>query len=536
MGAAATSLSTTERREPVVETVERLLKGGSHSAVVAIVRQLLARNEELERRRAGTEKNEAIGRDQLLLLVNKAEETRPAEEPGPLAEADQKLRSASGIDDGGTKKGKTPRTPHARRGLPENLRRVPHPITVPADERACPVCGKERGCIGHETTETLELVPAELVVRQDIREKLACKPCEANLVRAPVGDKVVAGGIIGPSVVAQILVDKYRDGLPLTRQLERWSQLGWNVATSTLCDQVAHAAELLEPVYRAAGKLALAAEVLHFDGTQLRVRNPQRPEVIYGGTLWGCLGKTGDVSTAYFVFATTAKKEGQLEGELGPQEILRGRIGPTVADASNTFDSAFRQPGICECGCHMHGRRCFCRALDGGDVRAAVVIAAYKKLYEIEREVRGQDPAEVLRQRKARSESIVNELLAWCRTYQVYEPPQTPLGKAVRYLVNHEVALRRFLEDGRVPMDNGAIERQFIRVALARMNFLFAGSEAGARRAAVIFTVLACCELAGVEPLAYLRDVLPRLARTNVEASSAEYLPHRWKARQAPKP
>lgn len=520
----------TERREPVLVLARELLAQGRQEEVLQIIQQLLARNEDLESRRASKQKNEAVGRDQLLFLLQGLGQARPATELAAVAAADQKLREASGIDEDPKPKPKLPRQRPTRQGFPAHLRRVKNTLQVPADQRACPICGTERVCIGHDVTETLELIPAELVVRQDHQEKLACRPCEAEVVRAPPGDKVVDGGRIGIPVVVQIVVDKYRDGLPLYRQAERFARLGWDVSRSLLCDQVRHVAELLQPLHRAAQKEVLAADVLHTDGTQLRVRDPEHPKVIYSATLWGYLGRTASLAVAFFLFGSSGKKVGQKDGEIGPEQFLALRFGPTVADASNTFDSSFKREGISECGCNMHCRRGFCRALDAGDLRAALPLAAYKKIYAIEARIRGRDPAFIRHVRQVRSKPIFDALAEWCQAHKPYEPPQTPLGKAIRYFLNHEAALRRFLDDGRIPPDNGAIEHQFIRVALTRMNFLFAGSEEGARWAAIIYTVLACCALAGVNPVEYLNDVLPKLARGGREVDAHLFLPHRWKA------
>jgi transposase len=534
MGAAEPlQVEPTARREPVLVAAREFLEQGRHEQVLQIIRQLLSRNADLESRRAGTQKNEAVGRAQLLLLVQGAEESRPEAEPETVKAADQKLRTASGIDDEPMPKPKLPRTRPTRQGFPASLRRVKNPLRVPADQRACPLCGTDRVCIGHDLTETLELLPAELIVRQDLQEKLACRPCESEVVRAPPGDKLIEGGRLGITIGVRIVVDKYRDGLPLHRQAERFARLGWSVSRSTLCDQVAHVAELLQPLHRVAQRETLAADVMHLDATQLKVRDPEHPKVIYPGSLWGYLGRSGPLTVAFLLLAATGKKVGQKVGELGPEEILARRVGPTVADASNTFDASFGRSDLPECGCNMHSRRCFCRALDAGDVRASLPLAAYKKLYAIEKEIRGREPDAIREERRRRSKPVFDELVAWCQVRKPHEPPQTPLGKAIRYQLNHQVALGRFLNDGRLPIDNGAMERQFIRVALARNAFLFAGSEEGARSAAILFTMLACCDLAEVNPEEYLLDVLPKLTRGIREVDAHLLLPNRWKEARA---
>jgi transposase len=519
---------TSEQREPVLVMVRHLLAQGRIEEVVRVVQQLLARNEQLERQRGNPQKNESVSRDQLLLLLNGL-----GIGPEVLAKADQQLREASEIDrerdEALKKKADRPR----RKPFPPKLRRVVSEIRVPEAERACPKCGKERECIGHDVTEILELIPAELVVKREVKEKLACKPCEGELVRAPKGEKLVEGGRIGISVGAQVVTDKYRDGLPLNRQSERFERMGWDAPVSTLCDQVKWVCDLLRPLQRAAKKEVLRAEVMQLDATSVKVRDPTDPKVLRNGTLWGYLGRTGPTALVLYLYASTGKALGQRIGELGPQEILAERVGLTVADAASIFDASFKRPELIECGCNMHSRRKLVLALDNGDARAAVPLAAFKRMYEIEEEIRDRSQEEIRQERQARTKPIFDELMRWCGAYKAEEPPRTYLGKAVQYMLNHEVALRRFLDDGRIPMDNGAMERQHIRVALTRNAYLFAGSDEGAERAAIAYTVLGSCELADVNPVEYLNDVLPRLARGIREVDAAKLLPHCWKAARA---
>jgi hypothetical protein len=218
---------------------------------------------------------------------------------------------------------------------------------------------------------------------------------------------------------------------------------------------------------------------------------------------------------------------------MGPEDVLSLRDGLTVADASNSFDKSFLREAIIECGCNMHARRYFVKALDAGDQRAALAIAAYRKLYEIEDELRDKSPDERLAARRAQSKSIFDELRNWCHVRKKHEPPSTRLAKALQYFTNHEVALGRFLDDGRVPPDNGLVERLHIRAALTRKNFLFAGSDAGGERAAIAYTILGSCRLAGIDPIEYLADVMPKLARRVRLMDLPEMLPSRLAAARA---
>ena len=526
-------------RGNVLEVLRTLLSAHRDEAVVALVRQLLDRNTELEYRLAQLmsrrHKNEGVSRTQLLMFLTELDRSTAAQNdnatPQQLIDANDNLRAASGIDDKVTdeerKTDKPKRQPQLRKPLPSHLRRVDNPILVPEGQRGCPRCGTERTCSGYDITEVAELIPAEVIIRVDRREKLGCVPCDGELIRAPQGDKVVAGGRLGSTLVATELVDKYDDGLPLHRQKQRFARLGLDVSVSTLADQVTWATDLLRPLWRAAIADVLAAKVMHLDGTGLPVLDRDAPGGKRLGALWGYVG---DQTTAAYLYTSTGKKNSQRPLEIGPEEMLALRTGYTVADASNLFDVSFQREGLIECTCNMHARRYFCKALDAGDKRAALPIAGYKKLYEIEAEIREHNSADKVAVRQERSKPVFDELVAWCTTYQPHEPPASGLAAAIRYVINHHIALGRFLDVGEVPIDNGIVERLHVRAALTRKNYLFAGSDAGGERAAIAYTILGCCRLAGVNPVAYLSDVLPRLSRRIRIVDLPALLPAQWKA------
>ena len=528
-----------EKRGPVLEVLRELLTERRDTDVLELVSKLIVRNSELERRLmqmlSRGHKNEGVSTAQLRLFLDALAATgvdvSDAGAPD-LSDANAKLRGASGLDakpDGAPEK--PARQPPLRKPLPANLPRVDNPIAVPAAERLCPVCGAERTCIGHDVTEVIELEPARVIVRVDRREKLACGPCDGELVRAPVGDKVVSGGRLGSTLVAALVVDKYDDGLPLHRQKRRFERMGVDLAVSTLADQVTWATDLMRPLWRTAIKQVLTASVMHLDATGLPVLDRDAAGGKRLGALWGYVG---DENVAAYVYASTAKKNAQRPGELGPEEMLAQRTGYTVADASNLFDASFERPDLIECGCNMHGRRYWTKALDAGDTRAALPIAAYKKLYEIEAKIRGLAPNDKLAVRQAESKPVFDEIVSWAETYKPHEPPASPLGAAIRYMTNHKAALGRFIEDGVIPIDNGIVERLHVRAALTRKNFLFAGSDTGGERAAIAYTILGCCRLADVNPVEYLTDILPRLARGLRLRDVPAMLPAAWKAaRQA---
>ena len=518
--------------------LEVLLQERRDGDVLSLVAKLVARNSELEQRLARlasrTHQNEGVSEAQLKLFMDLLT-TEGDEEVGvdpTLADANEKLREASGIDKPADNESNAARKrqPALRQSAPAHLPRVDNPITVPEQDRRCPKCGTERTCIGHDVTEVIELVPAQVVVRVDRREKLACAGCEGELVRAPLGDKVVAAGKLGSTLVAVLLVDKYDDGLPLHRQKQRFERMGLKLSVSTLADQVAWAADLLRPLWRLAVLQVLSAKVMHLDATSLPVLDRDAPGGKRLGALWGYVG---DENVAAYLYASTGKKEGQKPGELGPEDMLANREGFTVADASNLFDQSFKRSELIECGCNMHGRRYFAKALDANDARAALPLAAYKKLYEIEAKLRDRTFDDRLAGRQAESKPVWDELSTWCETYKPHEPPSSKLGDAIRYFTNHQKALGRFLENGVIPIDNGIVERLHVRAALTRKNYLFAGSDTGGERAAIASTILGSCRLLGVNPVAYLTDVLPRLCRRVRLRDMPALMPARWKAERS---
>lgn len=533
--ASTTARETSEKRGPVLEVLRELLTERRDSEVLALVSKLMVRNSELERRLmqmlSRGPKNEGVSTAQLRLFLDALAATGvdvgDAGAPD-LGDANDKLRGASGID-GATESAaeKPAKQPPLRKPPSAKLPRIDNPIAVPAAERPCPVCDAERTCIGHDVTEVIELEPARVVVRVDRREKLVCGRCDGELARAPVGDKVVSGGRLGSMLVAALVVDKYDDGLPLHRQKRRFERMGVDLAVSTLADQVTWATDLMRPLWRMAIEQVLAAMVMHLDATGLPVLDRDATGGKRLGALWGYVG---DENVAAYLYASTGKKSGQRPGELGPEEMLARRTGYTVADASNLFDSSFERTDLIECGCNMHGRRYWTKALDAGDTRAALPIAAYKKLYEIEAKIRGLAPGDKLSVRQAESKPVFDEIVSWAEAYKPHEPPASGLGAAIRYMTRHKLALGRFLEDGVIPIDNGIVERLHVRAALTRKNFLFAGSDTGGERAAIAYTILGCCRLADVNPVEYLADILPRLARGLRLRDVPAMLPAAWKA------
>ena len=536
--------TTTEQTasSDVGAVLRSLLERGDNDAVIALFTKLMATHTKqlralIESARHRSTKNEGVDTAKLLQLFGELTKIPDL----PTNEADDQLKTRVGTPTPEGPKHGPPKPPPRRRPIPANLPRVPNEIVVPSAERACPACGAQRTCIGHEVTEVIDIEPARVIVREDKREKLACTSCEGQVVCAPLGDKVIDGGLYGSQLVADLVVSKYADGLPLHRQHERYERLGLDMPSSSMGDQITWATDLLKPIADGLFNQVLRSATMHLDATSLPVLDKTDPSGIKIGALWGYVGIDIRIvdgcafedRRAAYLYTSTGKKVGQRTGELGPEQVLEKRrilgMPNVVADAANLFDKSFAKPGLIEVGCNMHGRRYFTAALDAKDSRAALPIAAFKKLYDIEQRLAGKPPHERQLVRQAESKPIYDDLVVWCDAYVRAEPPSSLLGKAVRYLTNHKLALMRFLGDGTLPIDNGVVERLHRRPAIGRRNFLFAGSHTGADRAAIAYTVLGTCRLLCVNPIDYLAAVLPQLARGwSTEAELGRLMPEAW--------
>ncbi|MFH0902794.1 MAG: IS66 family transposase [Pseudomonadota bacterium] len=498
--------------------------------VVELLRALRKKNTELEMRvqkllrQQFGRKHEGVSNAQLSLFLRQLSDSNQAV-PEDLAKLDldedddEDNRDELAVE----VRGHTRRS--GRRPIPPEIERRQHEHRVEGEGRLCPVCKQEKTPFGHEICRILDFEPARFVLHEHRLEKVACRPCGDGVTTAPGPNKVIEGGIPGPGLLASILVDKYRDGLPLYRQAYRFSRLGLDLPRSTLIGWVAQAARVLEPIANCLAAQALASFVLHTDATGLDVLDKKHPNNIKRGSL---LCHVGDNGTVFFKYVPNQSKE-------GPQEILKNRVGYVCADAAGVYDGVFSRPGskAIELGCMMHARRYFKKALEAGDLRAAIALKYIKRLYKIERQGACMDSKRRGRLRQKKSKPVLASLHTWIAEMYAVEPPGTSLHKALTYAVNQWQALIRYAEDGRLPIDNGPAERAITTVAVSRKNYLFAGSDAGGDRAAVIYSVLGSCALAKVEPWSYLKDVFEKIANRWPAKRIDELLPKAWQATRA---
>lgn len=278
----------------------------------------------------------------------------------------------------------------------------------------------------------------------------------------------------------------------------------------------------MEPLWKANRAAVLEAEVLQADGTHLRVLDGGRANNVKRGSLWRLVG---DGELVHFEYIPDERREGVLQ-------LLRGRDGPLVVDADTKLDEVFAAPGATavEVGCWMHGRRRFEEAFKGGELLAAYPLELIRRMYQVEQEAgeQGVGPEGVKALRQQKTKPLLTALWKWMVEKGPELRPQSPLGRAIGYTLRNRVALSRFLDDGRLPIDNGACERALRVVAVGRKNYLFAGSDEGGKRAAIAYSLLGSCALAGVDPWAYLKDVFEKLAGGWPQGKVFDLLPAEW--------
>ena len=523
----------------VQEYLAKLLKEDRDDDALAIFMDLLStmrqKNNELELynhkllTQKYRKKGEGISTAQLKLFLEKAADKDPAAQK-VLERLDHEEEDEDDDDD--EDKGTITevrghiRHNNKRRHVPPSVERRAHDVPVKEDDLPCQGCGKTKTAFGHEVCQILDFEPARFVLHEYHLEKVRCRPCGAGLATAPGPGKIIEGGLAGPGLLATILVDKYRDGLPLHRQMDRFERLGMSIPSSTLNDWVGKAAQALEPIASALQAQAMEAFVLHVDATGISMQDRDHPNNIKRGSF---LAHVGDNDVLFFKFTPNQKRE-------GVEAALEGRTGYVCADAAAVYNRLFAKPDsqVIELGCWMHSRRNFKDAEDVDDARASIPLGLIKKLYRIEARFKNSSWQKRTKVRQKKSKPILKELHEWIKGAYDTEAPGTALYKALTYAINQWDALNRYVEDGRLPIDNGPVERAITSVAIGRKNYLFVGSQAGGERAAIIYTVLGSCKLLGLDPNAYLRDVFDKLANGWKSSQLEELLPKQWLASRDP--
>lgn len=375
---------------------------------------------------------------------------------------------------------------------------------VEPNEKVCSHCGKDKCEIGCEKSERFEYVPAKVIRHEIIRPKLACPCGESGVSIAPLPPQLIEQGQAGASLVAHVLLSKYDDHLPLYRQQQQFARLGVDFPRQTLSDWVEKGAGWLQAIVREMKRELLGGDYLQVDETPVRVMDPEVPGKCARGYLWVAGRPGGDV---IFEFHPGRSKEYALE-------LIGDFRGALQRDGYSAYGALVKErPWIVPVGCWSHARRKFVDALEHPSADAVELVGELRKLYLIERHARDQclEAEARLKLRRELSAPILEALCPRLEAMREKHLPQSPLGKAIGYTLGEWQPLTRFLEDGRLEIDNNLTENAIRPSAVGKKNWLFIGHPQAGWRSAVIYSVIVSCRRRGIDPWEYLRDVLARL-------------------------
>jgi transposase len=394
-----------------------------------------------------------------------------------------------------------------RRALPDHLPREVETHAPAAPD--CPACGSELNRLGEDVSEMLEWIPASFKVIRHVRPKLCCTKCDA-IVQAEAPSRPIARGLAGPGLLAHVLVSKYADHLPLYRQSEIYAREGVELERSTLADWVGSSSQLLEPLNEALRKHVMSARKLHADDIPVPVLEPGKGRT-KTGRLWTYVRdeRAAAQTTAPAVsFAYSPDRSGKH-----PYQHLATFKGTLQADAYAGFNRLYESGRVEEAACWAHVRRkLFDIQQANASPLAGQALERIAELYVVESEIRGRSPDERKQIRQARSRPLIMALHEWMRDTLTMVSRKSDIAAAIGYALGRWAALLRYCGDGLLEIDNNAAERALRAVAIGRKNYLFAGSDAGGERAAAMYSLIGSAKLNGLDPEAYLRHVLTRIA------------------------
>lgn len=464
-------------------------------------------------------KSEQLSADQLALFASEwqarqAAAEAPAASDGPDDDNDA---ATPGAGDSAPKKKTGGRQP-----LPRHLKRERIVHDLAEEEKHCAACQQDLRPIGEESSERYEYIPAQLTVIEDVCKKYACACTVRTATKPP---QPIEKSTAGASLLAQVIVAKTADHLPLHRQEKIFERHGVDISRKTMGGWLAQCADLLNPLYGSAKDVLFQSKVIGTDDTGVKVLDVALP-FARTGRIWPYYG---DQEHPVILYDYTATRE-----RAGPEEFLKGYRGYLQADAYGGYDAFFKDParGLIEVGCWAHARRYFHKALESDQARMGPALLLIAQLYRVEEQARPLAPGDRLGVRQLQSQPILDKLRDYLLEIQAEVLPKSPEGRAVRYTLKNWTALNRYCEDGDLEIDNNATERAIRGVAVGRNNWTFFGSDQGGHTAAVLRSFVASCQRVEVEPFTWFKDVLSRIAAHPI-TRLAELLPHNWAPAQA---
>ena len=412
-----------------------------------------------------------------------------------------------------------PRRRGSRRPLPKELPRKEIMIDILEDEATC-TCGRERVCIGEDRSERLCYIPGRLLVEVTVRRRFACKTCKDSVVQAPLPPHILPRAGAGVSLLVHLIVGKYMDHLPLCRMEGIFARNGIDIDRGLMCDWLMKVSERLLPLVILMTRRLMGCHLLGVDETPIKMQGRKGRSGLKKCYVWVY---NGDEQAPFTVYDFQ-----QTRGRDGPADILRGFGQVLQSDGYSVYQSLEKSDDYSfrRAGCMAHVRRKFVEALDGGDVRAKDAITFFQQLYAVEKQASDLSVDARRDQRQEHAAPVIAAFHAWLLGH-VSALPKSPLGKAIGYALDNWKEVTVYLEDGRIPIDNNAVERAIRPIALGRKNWLFVGSPRGGQAAAIFLSLLNSATRHGHNPNVYLTDLLERLP-TTAEQDLPKLLPDAW--------
>ena len=412
-----------------------------------------------------------------------------------------------------------PKVHPGRMKLPEHLRRE---TTILYPDSS--VDGLKK--IGDEVSEVLDYIAGELYVKQYIRPKYVQPVTDINntVITASLPGRIMEKCMAGEGLLAQIIVDKYVDHLPLHRQMQRFERRGVKIAQSTINDWVKAVLNNVAALYEEHKRILLACGYLHADETPIKVLDENKKGTTHQGYYWVYHNSNGKLVLFDY-------RHGR--GREGPDDILKEYQGYLQTDGYAAYDDFDKRQGITLMHCMAHARRKFNDALENDRARAEYALSMFLQLYAIERRIKDEqlNAEAILQLRQEQAVPVLKTLKEWMTTEYAKVLPKSPIGQAMAYCLPRWEKLSIYTTNAMLNIDNNAVENAIRPVAIGRKNYLFAGSHDAAQRAAMVYSLFATCRLHNINPYQWLKDVLERvhLYTTN---NIAELLPQNWKKQE----
>lgn len=412
---------------------------------------------------------------------------------------------------------------NGRGSLPENLPREIIKHDIPEDKKYCNDCGILCHQVGKVVTEQLDFKPAVFYIKEHRRYKYACRGCQ-NIFIANMPAQPIDKGLAGPGALTEILINKYQDAMPLYRQQMRFARHGIEISRSTLCDWVTQSAEVLKPIVeKMKSDMLIPGKRIFTDDTPVPVLDKSKNGATHTGRLWTYVGG-GQIKPMCAIYEYTTSRS-----KKAAQKFLSGFNGYLQADAYPGYDELYKAGNIIEVACWAHARRHFADIVKAAKKpsHADDALEYISQLYKIEKNIKNLSPIKRKYYRRRYCKPILKRFYRWLKRRKRTNLPKSPIGKAVNYVLNHWRALNHYMMDGCLEIDNNTAERAIKPLVIGRKNYLFAGSHEGAKRAAIIYSIIETCKLNAINPWDYINNVLTRLPSTLVTDIN-QLLPYNW--------